>query len=203
MKPLNLVGQRFGKLLVLEKVPSIKKQSAFFCMCDCGVGKVIIGSELNRGNYKSCGCNRTPRTTHEYRDHPLYDIWKGMKARCYDKNHSSYRAYGAAGVTVCNEWKNNFKAFYDWCIANGWERGLQIDKDKKAKEKGFCKGAYSPELCSIVTCKENNRERSSTKLSLQKAEEIRSSSLKNKELAKKYSVSESTIFRVKSKKRWA
>jgi hypothetical protein len=87
--------------------------------------------------------------------HPLYVVWSNIKARCYYKKAKSYSDYGQKGVTMCSEWKNNFKSFYDWCIENGWSKGLEIDKDIKGT--GLL---YSPEMCLIVTRKENVNNKS-------------------------------------------
>ena len=63
---------------------------------------------------------------------------------------------------VSDEWKNDFKSFYDWCMANGWRRGLEIDKDIKGN--GLI---YSSEMCCIVTRKENaNKKRSNVILTV-------------------------------------
>lgn len=71
---------------------------------------------------------------HGLSKHPLHNVWHGIKCRCYGKSSKGYNNYGALGVIMCDEWKNNFKSFYDWAISNGWEKGLQIDKDIKAKK---------------------------------------------------------------------
>lgn len=56
----------------------------------------------------------------------------------------SYRRYGGRGIEVCEEWKNEFVSFYDWAIANGWEKGLHVDRRDND-------GHYSPYNCRIVT----------------------------------------------------
>lgn len=200
---LNLDGQRFGKLVVKQTLPSNNLGKTYvLCQCDCGVEKTLDASAVKRGSYQSCGCNRTPSTTKQYRNHPLYDVWKGMKARCKNKNHSSWDIYGGKGVQVCELWDNSFKSFYDWCIENGWKEGLQIDKDIIPNEMGIPALLYSPEYCKIVSRKENVRESEHTKLTIEIVKEIRSSNLKHSGLAKKYSVHISTIQRVKSNKLW-
>ncbi len=83
----------------------------------------------------------------------LYRIWKCMKTRCHNQNHQAYDRYGARGITVCDEWKDDFQAFYDWAMANGYEDHLTIDR--KENDKG-----YSPDNCRWVTAKvqANNRK---------------------------------------------
>ncbi len=104
------------------------------------------------------------RNTSEYKNHPLIKVWAGIIARCYTPSASQFDKYGAVGVRVCDEWRNNFKLFYVWCMANGWQKGLQIDKDIKAKKLGIPPLLYSPETCSIVTVKENANNRKSNRL---------------------------------------
>lgn len=58
----------------------------------------------------------------------LYKIWRGMKSRCNDKNHSKYKYYGEGGIKVCKEWADNFLIFYNWAMKNGYEEGLTIDR---------------------------------------------------------------------------
>lgn len=91
-------------------------------------------------------------------------VWHGMKCRCYTKSSNGYARYGNNGVRIGDEWLHNFKAFYDWCMANGWRKGLQIDKDIKAKELGLTPNLYSPERCSIVTPKRNGNSKKSNRI---------------------------------------
>ncbi len=197
MNQLDLVGNRYGKLTVVSKAPPNGICTRFVCICDCGKEKTIEGGELNRGNYKSCGCNRTPEKTKMYRDHPLYDVWKGMKARCNNKNHSSYKRYGGRGVKVCEEWSKDFISFYEWALANGFRYGLHIDKDLKGNGM-----LYSPDTCQWVTPKENSRNTTRVKLTMEKATEIRLSSLSTKHFSEKYGVDTSVILKIRNNKLW-
>ena len=43
---------------------------------------------------------------------PEHKIWRNMKDRCYNSNHSGYKDYGGRGIQVCPEWRNSFTAFY-------------------------------------------------------------------------------------------
>ena len=75
-----------------------------------------------------------------------------MKQRCYNHNNKSYKNYGARGIKVCNEWKNDFMSFYNWATENGYKEGLTIDRLNVDKD-------YSPNNCAWVTQKiqQNNR----------------------------------------------
>ena len=70
-----------------------------------------------------------------------------MKARCVDPNSHKYHAYGGRGIKVCDEWLNSFESFYEWAMANGYQKDLSIDRIDND-------GNYYPENCRWVTQKE-------------------------------------------------
>jgi len=76
--------------------------------------------------------------------HPIYSTWWGIKTRCYNSHSDAYMYYGARGITMCDEWKNDFNSFYDWMIDNGWEKGLVVDRKDNDKP-------YSPDNCQLIT----------------------------------------------------
>lgn len=56
-KPINLVGQKFGKLTVIEE--AYRKKNVYWkCLCECGSETIVIGSGLRNGHTTSCGCSR-------------------------------------------------------------------------------------------------------------------------------------------------
>jgi hypothetical protein len=152
-------GQIFGRLKIIRTNKRISGQPiTVVAECECGtVGEYLLNN-LKRGHTSSCGClaNEGNNTSHGLSDHNLYAIWGNIVQRCCDTKSASYKRYGAKGVVLYDEWRNNFKAFYDWCISNGWKPGLQIDKDIKGN--GLL---YSPDTCCIVTPKQNSRARKS------------------------------------------
>ena len=91
-------------------------------------------------------------TKHGKSKHPLHRVWSGAKSRCYNKKDYHFKWYGALGIIMCEEWKNDFKAFYDFAIANGWEKGLEIDRRDND-------GNYEPLNIRFVTHKENSNNR--------------------------------------------
>jgi hypothetical protein len=94
---------------------------------------------------------RKPRENHGLSRHPLYRKWQDMLARCYVPSAVPYQWYGAKGVTVCREWRDSFKAFYDWSITNGWRPEYDLDKDTKVSGNK----KYSPEACCYIPHREN------------------------------------------------
>lgn len=66
--------------------------------------------------------------THLLKKHPLYRRWCNIKSRCYNPNTHNYSNYGGKGIILCDEWRNDFKAFYDWCMINGYHKDLTLDR---------------------------------------------------------------------------
>lgn len=54
----DFIGNKFGRLLVLEKAPSRHGRTHWLCQCDCGKTKSVLGENLRKGRTKSCGCIR-------------------------------------------------------------------------------------------------------------------------------------------------
>lgn len=55
-KKLDLRGQRFGKLTVMEPAENIGSRTAWLCRCDCGQETVVKTQRLRNGRAVSCGC---------------------------------------------------------------------------------------------------------------------------------------------------
>jgi hypothetical protein len=84
-------------------------------------------------------------------------LYMDVLSRCYKEGNASYKYYGGKGITVCDEWLNSYEVFHKWCIANGWERGLYIDRIKN--ELG-----YSPVNCRFLTPKKSARNKTNNRL---------------------------------------
>ncbi len=165
-KTKDMTGQRFGRLVVLRREGSTPDGKAKWrCLCDCGNEVVVIGADLRNKRSKSCGCRsidvaRACMTTHAESGTRLYKLWCSMKRRCYNPHDKSYYRYGRRGITICEEWRNDFQAFYDWAMANGYDENApkgQCTIDRIDNDKG-----YGPDNCRWTDMKTqcNNRSRS-------------------------------------------
>jgi hypothetical protein len=109
---VDRTGQRFGKLVVLERSgTNALKKVLWKCRCDCGNETDVVAGSLVTGNTTSCGCV-IPNFKHGGWKKASYNSWRAMMRRCYKQQDKDYFRYGGRGVTVCSEWHDyaNFAA---------------------------------------------------------------------------------------------
>lgn len=151
-------GQKFGMLTVLKesealKLPSGQKNRAFLCVCECGAETIVRLLHLTRGRIKSCGCLQGEK--HLPDDKHLWNVYRGMRNRCYGENTAHPHLYKDKGIRVCADWNASFYTFKKWAHSNGYAKHLQIDRiDNSA--------GYRPDNCRWVTPLENCNNRGCT-----------------------------------------
>ncbi len=149
-------GERFGYLTVIRRAGSTPKDALWLCKCDCGNEVIRPARHLHTGVRSSCGC-KYPITTHGCTGTRLYNIWAGMKQRCYDKKDPTYERYGKKGITVCAEWIYDFPVFREWALKNGYDDTLSIDRINNSK-------GYGPDNCRWATVKEQSNNRTNNRV---------------------------------------
>lgn len=166
------VGQVFGRLTVIGVPYKWGKNydKKVRVMCVCGKVKEVHIASLNNGGTVSCGCFHKElfsniTSTHKLSTHLIYRLWARLKTRCLNKNSVEYRKYGAKGVMICDEWRDDFMSFYNWA-KDKWRKGLELDKDILYNKKhGTRTGKlYSPEYCCFVTGKANCRQKTTNRI---------------------------------------
>lgn len=144
MKFIDLTGQRFGRLIIIQRVENDKRgNSRWLCLCDCGKEKIIRSSHLRSGAIKSCGCLLKEKTRQRFTKHghnrigkitSTYGSWQSMKQRCTNPNYIDYHNWGGRGIKICKRWMkfSNFLEDMGECPP-----GLTLDR--KNNNKNYCK----------------------------------------------------------------
>jgi len=173
----DLSGLRFGRLTVIERASLVGQgRPRYLCKCDCGNTKVILGDALRQKGYSvvSCGCFiKSVLLAHAasckgkpgyHRIHgasgdankkniwPEYHTWLGMRARCQNPKHHAFKYYGGRGITICDQWADNFLKFLE--DVGRRPKGLTLDRINND-------GNYEPGNCKWSTWKEqaNNKRK--------------------------------------------
>lgn len=155
---VDLSGMKFNKLTVL-KLDS-DDLNKWVCLCDCGKTTIVFKGNLTRGHTTSCGCYQNERRgkgsiTHGMTKTSEFAIWQSMKQRCYDKNCTAFRRYGARGIHICRKWRNSFDDFFKDMGARPSSRHSIERRDNNKN--------YSPDNCYWGTPKEQARNRCSNR----------------------------------------
>ncbi len=172
-KLIDLTGQRFVRLLVLERVSkgSYKTSNSMWkCVCDCGHFRTVSSSNLKSGKAKSCGClraemtskmargNKFKKSKHGLSGSRIYNSWSSMISRCKHQSSGSYKDYGGRGILVCDRWSDHKNGFQNFLSDMG-ERpeGMTLDRINND-------GNYEPENCRWATPKEQISNRRAYKI---------------------------------------
>lgn len=156
-----MIGKKSGRLTVASYHGKSYKGNMWNCTCECGQTSTVATRDINSQNVKSCGCLKSDilikrnksMATHNKTNTRIYRIWSNIKYRCCNEDSKDYIDYGLRGITLCDEWLNDFESFYNWSMENGYREDLTIDRIDNDL-------GYSPDNCRWVSMKvQNNNTR--------------------------------------------
>ena len=145
---LNLIGKRFGRLTVKEKLPN----GEYLCECDCKNTIIVKEDDLLNKLVRNCGCytmnKNKDNSIPEYTKERSFKVWKSIIERCYLPSNKAYKYYGGKGIRMCEEWLHDYLKFRDFLYENGYDENAPFGKctvDRIDNNVGYC-----PENCRIV-----------------------------------------------------
>ena len=154
MKPRDLSGMRFGRLVAIRLIPKLKSETVrhWKCKCDCGGVIETRSTSLVDGRAKSCGCLMREMMAKRSKTHgmsrtQIYRTWSDMLNRCNSPSHPCYKHYGGRGIRVCKRWRKFVRFFDDM---GDKPKGLWLDRIDND-------GDYKPSNCRWVTPKQSGR----------------------------------------------
>jgi hypothetical protein len=159
---IDMLGKKFGMLTVIELAGQDKRKEYLWkCRCDCGNETIVLGGNLRSGHIKSCGCAKaTGERNGNYKGghckDRLYHVWMTMKQRCTNPNNGKYYAYGARGITVCEEWME-FETFRTWALENGYNPNAKYGET--TIDRIDVNGNYEPSNCRFTDLFVQNKNR--------------------------------------------
>lgn len=146
---VDMVGQRFARLVVLERAgKSHRGLATWRCQCDCGTEFVSAGANIRHGITRSCGCLvsdlRHARATHGQSGNGTkstqtgaYGSWRGMRQRCDNPRCRAYVRYGGRGIRYSERWAD-FENFFE---------DMGPRPEGYSLERLDCNGDYEPGNC--------------------------------------------------------
>lgn len=166
---------------------------------------VALGTNLIRGLTRSCGCGAykdiqfdTNSDNYFHNKEPLYVVWMGIKARCYNPTSKSYKDYGAKGIIMCEEWRYSFLAFKT-DMEPTYKKGLTIERDKNNL-------GYNKENCRWIPKSLQGRNRSMNKMTEESVKELRKTfdegGVTKAALARRYGITSTNTGDIISGKIW-
>jgi hypothetical protein len=120
VRTVDMMGWRFGRLVVTGRAEARNGRTQWRCSCDCGSECVVRAECLRAEVTKSCGCLSRERAAEGNSTHghsrvgkrtKAYHAWASMIKRCTNPHICNWSDYGGRGIVVCDRWRD-FVAFH-------------------------------------------------------------------------------------------
>jgi len=142
--------------MILDKF--VKHNGRSYNVCSCDNCESFFNRRSDYRSFSLCiKCSNLSggkkRSTHgeNNKNSKLHAVWNNMLNRCRNPNNKRYKHYGARGISICSEWLD-YQCFRDWCLLNGWNENLTIDRID-------CSKNYSPNNCRFTDKSVQNANR--------------------------------------------
>lgn len=138
-------GQRFGKLVVIQRVHDDKTTKSanlkvrVRVQCDCGNRLTIpYYYVIRRAPKPKTDCGKCGPKSLAALHHLTHRCWYMMNVRCTDKRHVAWKHYGGRGITVCEEWSwDNPDGFKNFLQFMGPRPSLAMSIDRVDNDVGY------------------------------------------------------------------
>lgn len=147
-KARDITGQRFGSLVAVKNTFKQDKARSYIWLFKCDCGNYVerrlnhVSRMENKGKCKHCHIKDVGdfhRTHGVPKKNKVYVAWIHIKSRCLNHNDKSYPRYGAKGITIQEDWINDFIAFRDY-IGNPPDDGQRWSIDRIDNSLGYQEG---------------------------------------------------------------
>lgn len=181
----SYIGQKYGRLTVIEVLKEKKGDMRWRCKCDCGNEYTNKSKYIKNGRFISCGCISKELQENAIVHKRVYGVYCSMIDRCYNPKNANYKNYGGRGIKICDEWRENSRKFIEWAENNGYDERAEFGKC--TIDRIDVNGNYEPSNCRWVDMKvqaNNKREYKNAKKYL-----IYGKEMKLKEIKEEYGIS--------------